>query len=71
MKFVGGHRTLPNSAEVEDILRRLRSPKTISQLSAESGMHPLKVAPAVRILAAKHQIIEVDTDPDIYVMVSA
>lgn len=71
MKFVGGRRTLPNTAEVEDILRRLRSPKTISQLSAESGMHPLKVAPAVRILAAKHLVIEVDTDPDIFVRVRA
>ena len=69
MRHIGGCRTLPNRCEVEDILRRLRSPKTISQLSAESGMHPLKVAPAIRILAAKHQIIEVDTDPEIFVRV--
>lgn len=69
MRRIGGCRTLPNRCEVEDILRRLRSPKTISQLSAESGMHPLKVAPAIRILAAKHQIIEVDTDPEIFVRV--
>ncbi len=71
MKYVGGRRTLPNSAEVEDILRRLKSPKTISQLSAESGMHPTKVAPAIRALAAKHLVIEVDTDPDIFVRVRA
>ena len=69
MRRIGGCRTLPNQCEVEDILRRLRSPKTISQLSAESGMHPLKVAPAIRILAAKHQIIEVDTDPEIFARV--
>lgn len=71
MRRIGGCRTLPNQCEVEDILRRLRSPKTISQLSAESGMHPLKVAPAIRILAAKHQIIEVDTDPQVFVRVRA
>ena len=69
MKFYGGIRTLPNTAETEDILRRLGSPKTVSQLSAESGMHPLRVAPAIRILAAKHLIIEVDTDPDTYLRV--
>lgn len=71
MKEVWGQRILPNSAEVEDILRRLCYPKTVSQLSAESGMHPLKVAPAIRILAAKHLVIEVDTDPDIFVRVRA
>lgn len=71
MKFYGGLRTLPNTAETEDILRRLGSPKTVSQLSAESGMHPLKVVPAIRILAAKHLIIEVDTDPQVYVRVMA
>lgn len=71
MRHVGGRRILPNECEVEDILRRLCSPKTISQLSAESGMHPLRVAPAIRILAAKHLIIEVDTDPEIFVRVRA
>lgn len=71
MKEVWGQRILPNAAEVEDIFRRLCYPKTISQLSAESGMHPFKVAPAVRILAAKHLIVEVDTDPEIFVRVRA
>ena len=71
MKEVWGDRILPNAAEVEDILRRLCYPKTVSQLSAESGMHPFKVAPAVRILAAKHLIVEVDTDPEVFVRVRA
>lgn len=71
MKEVWGQRILPNAAEVEDILRRLCYPKTISQLSAESGMHPFKVAPAVRILAAKHLIVEVDADPEVFVRVRA
>lgn len=71
MKEVWGDRILPNAAEVEDIRRRLSYPKTISQLSAESGMHPFKVAPAVRILAAKHLIVEVDTDPEVFVRVRA
>lgn len=71
MKEVWGQRILPNAAEVEDILRRLCYPKTISQLSAESGMHPFKVVPAVRILAAKHLIVEVDTDPEVFVRVRA
>ena len=71
MKFYGGIRTLPNNAETEDILRRLCSPKTISQLSAESGLHPLKVVPAIRILSLKHLIIEVDTDPQVFVRVRA
>lgn len=71
MRHVGGRRTLPNQCEVEDILRRLCSPKTISQLSAESGMHPLKVVPAIRILSLKHLIIEVDTDPQVFVRVRA
>ena len=69
MRRIGGCRTLPNRCEVEDILRRLRSPKTISQLSAESGMHPLKVAPAIRILAAKHQLLEAAPDPELSVRV--
>ena len=71
MKEVWGERSLPNAEEVEDILRRLCYPKTVSQLSAESGMHPFKVAPAVRILAAKHLIVEVDTDPEVFVRVRA
>lgn len=69
MKFYEGRRTLPNAAEVADILRRLGSPKTVSQLSSESGMHPLKVTPALRILSAKHLIIETDTDPDRFMRV--
>ena len=71
MKEVWGQRILPNAAEVEDILRRLCYPQTMSQLSAESGMHPFKVAPAARILAAKHLIVEVDTDPEVFVRVRA
>lgn len=71
MKEVWGERTLPNAEEVETIHRMLCYPKTVSQLSAESGMHPLKVAPAIRILAAKHLVIEVDTDPDIFVRMRA
>lgn len=71
MKQAGGQRILPNTAETEDILRRLCYPKTVSQLSAESGMHPHKVVPAIRILAAKHLIVEVDTDPEVFVRVRA
>ena len=69
MKQYNGRRTLPNTAETADILRRLGSPKTVSQLSDESGMHPLKVVPAIRILAARHLVVEVDTDPQVYVRV--
>ena len=71
MKEVWGKRTMPNAEEVEVIRRMLRYPKTVSQLSDESGMHPLKVVPAIRILAARHLIVEVDTDPQIYVRVRA
>lgn len=69
MKEVWGKRTMPNVEEVEVIRRMLRYPKTVSQLSDESGMHPLKVVPAIRILAARHLIVEVDTDPQVYVRV--
>ena len=69
MKEVWGKRTMPHAEEVEVIRRMLRYPKTVSQLSDESGMHPLKVVPAIRILSLKHLIIEVDTDPQVYVRV--
>ena len=34
MRDIKGQRILPNAAEVEDILRRLCYPKTVSQLSS-------------------------------------
>ena len=71
MRRYGGNRTLPNDEEVREVLHRLGSPKTVSQISAESGMHPLRVVPAIRILAAKHLIIEVDTDPQVFLRVRA
>lgn len=71
MRHYNGERILPNDREVDFILSLLRSPKTISQLSAESGMHPLRVRPAIRILAMKHLIVEVDSDPETYLRVVA
>lgn len=69
MKAIGGRRTMPNAREVREVLSRLGSPKTIAQLSAESGMHPMRVTPAVRSLCARHLVIEADSDPVRFVRV--
>ena len=71
MKEVWGERTLPNAEEVEDILRRLCYPKTVSQLSDESGMHPSRVVSAMRILSFRRMVVEVDTDPEVFVRMRA
>lgn len=63
---MSGHRTLPNRHEVKTVMAHLRTPKTVSQISAETGMHPSRVVPAIRLLSYKGLVIEVDTDPDLY-----
>ena len=71
MKEVWGERSLPNAEEVEIIHRMLCYPKTVIQLSDESGMHPSRVVSAMRILSFRHMVIEVDTDPEVFVRVRA
>lgn len=71
MKAVNGNRTLPNAREVQRVLNYLGNPKTLSQICGESGMHPSKVRPAIRILCARHLIVEVGCDPDVFVRVGA
>ena len=71
MKEVWGERSLPNAEEVEIIHSMLCYPKTVTLLSDESGMHPSRVASAMRILSFRHMVIEVDTDPEVFVRVRA
>ena len=71
MKEVWGERSLPNAEEVEIIHRMLCYPKTVIQLSDESGMHPFKVISAMKVLSYGHKIVEVDSDPEVYVRVRA
>ena len=71
MKEVWGERTLPNAEEVETIHRMLCYPKTVTQISDESGMHPSRVVSAMRILSFRRMIVEVDTDPEVFVRVRA
>ena len=71
MKEVWGERSLPNAEEVEIIHRMLCYPKTVTQLSDESGMHPSRVVSAMKVLSYGHKIVEVDTDPEVYVRVRA
>ena len=46
-------------------------PKTVIQLSDESGMHPFKVISAMKVLSYGHKIVEVDSDPEVFVRVRA
>lgn len=71
MKEVWGERSLPNAEEVEIIHRMLCYPKTVTQLSDESGMHPSRVISAMKVLSYGHKIVEVDTDPKVFVRVRA
>lgn len=71
MKEVWGERSLPNAEEVEIIHRMLCYPKTVTQLSDESGMHPSRVVSAMKVLSYGHKIVEVDTDPEVFVRVRA
>lgn len=71
MKEVWGERSLPNAEEVEIIHRMLCYPKTVTQLSDESGMHPSMVVSAMRVLSFRRMVIEVDTDPEVFVRVRA
>lgn len=71
MKEVWGERSLPNAEEVEIIHRMLCYPKTVTQLSDESGMHPFKVISAMKVLSFRRMIVEVDTDPEVFVRVRA
>lgn len=71
MKAVCGSRVLPCKREVDKVLRYLQNPKTIIQIATESHLDQDTVASAIRILAAKHLVIEVDSDPELYLAVRA